>query len=102
MIYKREYYKSANYFSCDITPKRVTNYYELEIYDYGTGCASIDHILYPHNKNMVIFAKPFQERTIGSFNCYAIHFTCEDKEICQILSSIPDCIIIDPLIKKSC
>ena len=46
MIYKREYYKSTNYFSCDITPKRVTQYYELEIYDYGTGCASIDNILY--------------------------------------------------------
>ncbi|HBL81780.1 MAG TPA: hypothetical protein DD391_04155 [Clostridiales bacterium] len=101
MIYKREYYKSTNYFSCDITPKRVTQYYELEIYDYGTGCASIDNILYPHNQNMVIFSKPFQERfTIGSFNCYAIHFTCGDNEICQILSSIPDCIIIDPLIKK--
>ena len=73
MIYKREYYKSTNYFSCDITPKRVTQYYELEIYDYGTGCASIDNILYPHNQNMVIFSKPFQERfTIQLLNLYEL------------------------------
>lgn len=101
MIYKREYYKSTEYFTCDITPKRIVKYYELEIYDYGTGCASIDNIRYPHSNNMIIFAKPYQERfTIGSFNCYAIHFTCKDEEICQILNDFPDCAIIDHNIKK--
>lgn len=101
MIYKREYFKSTDHFTCDITPKRKVKYYELEIYDYGTGYASIDNVLYPHSNDMFILAKPGQERfTVGSFNCYAIHFTCGDEEICKILNDFPSCMVIDKNIKK--
>jgi AraC-like DNA-binding protein len=101
MIHKREFFKSTEYFTCDTTPKRTVQYYEFEIYDYGTGCASINNVLFPHSNNMVIFAKPTQERfTIGSFNCYAIKFSCEDRELCKLLNTVPDCVVVDSLTKK--
>ena len=101
MIYKKEYYNSADHFTCEITPKRIAKNYELEIYDYGSGCASINNVLYPHNKNMVIFAKPHLERfTRGSFACYAIHFMCDDDKIQKLLNNLPDCIVTDSLTKQ--
>ena len=96
MIYNKTYFRSSENFTCDTTPKRIVKHFELEIYDNGTGFASIDNVLYPHNDNMIIFAKPNQERfTIGSFNCYTIHFSCVDEEIVKILNSVPDCTVVD-------
>ncbi len=101
MIFKYDYYRSTDHFTCDITPKRKVKNYELEIYDSGTGCASINNTSYPHSENMFLLAKPGQERfTIGSFNCYAIHFNCTDPDLCKILDCFPDCTVIDSETKK--
>ena len=89
-------YKSEEYFVCDITPKRKTLNFELEIYTYGNGSSYINGKIYPHLTNKVIFAKPHQERfSTGIFHCKAIHFNCSDKDIIASLSTIPDCIYVD-------
>lgn len=101
MIYNKEYYKSSEHFTCDTTPKRTVKHFELEIYDYGTGYASINNVLYPHSENMVIFGKPGEERfSIGSFGCFALHFSCGDDEICKLLADLPDCLFVENDVKK--
>lgn len=92
MFYEKKYFKSKDFFICDITPKRKVSYYEIEIYDSGNGCSFINNNFYPHRNNMTVFAKPSQERfTIGHFTCYAVHFSCGDAEICEVINTIPDC-----------
>ena len=90
-------YSSSHYFACDITPKRITTKYELEIYTKGEGTSDIDGKTYAHSDNKVIFAKPGQERfSTGEFHCYSIHFICDDQDIMETLGHIPDCCIVSP------
>lgn len=92
---------SSQYFTCDISPKRITKKYELEVYTWGKGTSYINGKTYPHSENKVIFAKPGQERfSTGEFHCYAIHFTCDDQDIVRVLKRIPDCCIVSPEIKE--
>lgn len=101
MITMRLYYRSADHFSCDITPKRTVRDYELEISDYGGGYASIDGVLYPRNDKVVVFAKPGQERfTIGTFNCYAIHFTCRDADLCRLMDQLPSYTVVSERVRE--
>lgn len=101
MVLKKVDFISSQYFTCDITPKRVTKKYELEIYFWGKGASYIDGKTYPHSENKIIFAKPGQERfSTGEFHCYAIHFNCDDQDIIRALKRIPDCCIVSPEIKS--
>ena len=85
------YYRSEDYYSCDITPKRITSEYELEIYEGGTGITYIDGKKYAHAKGNLIFAKPGQERfTMGSFHCRAIWFVCTDSCLNGLFCALPD------------
>ncbi len=85
------YYRSEDYYSCDITPKRITSEYELEIYEGGTGVTYIDGKKYAHAKGNLIFAKPGQERfTMGSFHCRAIWFVCTDSCLNGLFCALPD------------
>lgn len=97
MILRKIDYSSNHYFACDITPKRIIKKYELEIYTGGEGASYINGKTYAHSGNKVIFAKPGQERfSTGQFHCYAIHFTCDDQDIIDVLGTIPDCCIVSP------
>ena len=90
-IYNHLYYRSEDYYSCDITPKRITSEYELEIYEGGTGATYIDGKKYAHAKGNLIFAKPGQERfTMGSFHCHAIWFVCNDSYLNGLFCALPD------------
>lgn len=100
MVLKKIDYMSSQYFTCDITPKRITKKFELEIYTWGNGTSYIDGKSYIHSENKVIFAKPGQERfSTGEFHCYAIHFNCDDQDIVRVLKRIPDCSTVRPQIK---
>lgn len=97
MILRKIDYSSNHFFACDITPKRIIKKYELEIYTQGEGASYINGKTYVHSENKVIFAKPGQERfSTGQFHCYAIHFTCDDQDMKEVLGNIPDCCIVNP------
>ncbi len=97
MVLKKVDFLSSQHFTCDITPKRITKKYELEIYLSGKGASYIDGKTYAHSGNKIIFTKPGQERfSTGVFHCYAVHFNCEDQDIIRALSRIPDCYIVSP------
>lgn len=101
-IVNKYYFKSEDYFQCDITPKRVVKYYELELYDFGTGYASINNNMYSHCRNMVVFSKPSQKRfSIGNFHCHALHFECNIGEICDMINLVPDCVVVNEDISNS-
>jgi len=105
MRIKKIDYRSTEYYACDITPKRITRKYELEIYVHGEGTSYINGKTYAHSDNKIIFAKPGQERfSIGEFHCYAIHFYCDDETIMEAFCQLPDCCFVslqtrDELIK---
>ncbi len=82
---------SEKYFKCDITPRRTVTFYEIELYEKGSGAAFINNAKLPHTKNRLVFAKPGHMRfSMGSFECYAIHFTCSDFEMRNFLNELPD------------
>lgn len=100
MVLKKIDFISSQHFTCDISPKRTTKKYELEIYLQGKGTSYINGKTYPHSENKVIFAKPGQERfSTGEFHCHAIHFACDDQDIARVLKRIPDCCIVTPELK---
>lgn len=82
---------SEKYFQCDITPKRTVTFYEIELYLKGNGATFINNLKLPHTKNRLVFAKPGSVRfSMGNFECYAIHFTCSDLEMRELLNTLPD------------
>ena len=97
MVIRKINYISSHYFTCDITPKRITKRYELEIYLSGKGATYIDGKSYLHTENKVVLAKPGQGRfSTGEYHCYAVHFSCDDPDLIEALHQIPDCCIVSP------
>lgn len=85
-----DHYISERYFKCDITPMRIAQCYELELYLCGSGFTCIGGAGYGHKTNRLLMAKPGQERfSTGSFECEAVHFECTDNGIGCILSGLP-------------
>mgnify|MGYP004659252721 CR=1 FL=1 len=84
-------YISEEHFDCDITPRRHVEYYEIELYNRGSGITCIDGLRLAHKKNRFICAKPGQIRfSHGSFACESIHFTCTDFSTRKLINSLPD------------
>lgn len=81
---------SEKYFQCDITPRRTVTFYEIELYLKGNGATFINNLKLSHKKNRLVFAKPGNIRfSTGSFECFAIHFTCSDLEMREFLNALP-------------
>lgn len=100
MVIRKINYISSHYFTCDITPKRITKRYELEIYLSGKGATYIDGKSYLHTENKVVLAKPGQGRfSTGEYHCYAVHFSCDDPDLTEALHQIPDCCIVSPKVR---
>jgi len=100
MVLTKRDFSSIQRFACDITPKRITKKYELEIYIDGKGVSYINGKVYAHSRNKIIFAKPGQERfSIGQFRCYSLHFTCDDPDIAKALQNIPDYCVVNSQIR---
>lgn len=90
-IYQANTYYSKHFFNCEVTPKRIVGFYELEYYRCGTGFSCINGARYPHTPGMVVFAKPGQTRfSLGSFECECIHFDCNEPMFLEFARAIPD------------
>lgn len=89
------YFVSERFFSEHMTPKRTVQYYELELFETGTGFCFINGIKYRHTKNLILFAKPGAERfTIGKFECQYVKFSCSDEEAAALLNQMPDAVTV--------
>ena len=89
-------YRSELFHRGMITPKRVCEDFELEFYKTGDGVSFVDGKSYPQRVGNIILAKPGQRRySEGSFSCYAVHFSCNDREMAEVLfADIPDCVYL--------
>lgn len=87
---KIDYYISANVFSKPQTPLRKTNEYEIELYTTSGNISVIDGTQYLQKRGNVLIAKPGSFRySIGSFECYCVHFMCNDADISEAIDSLP-------------
>ncbi len=85
------YYRSPIY--AEWSPKRMTTYYELELYTTGCGTSRIDGAEMPHAPGNLLFVRPGQLRqSLGQFACYAVHFSCLDAYLAKAyLAPLPIC-----------
>lgn len=87
---KIDYYISANVFSKSQTPLRKVSEYEIELYTTSGNISVINGVSYKQCIGNVLVAKPGDLRySINSFECYYVHFTCRDSEICEALNTLP-------------
>lgn len=87
---RMDYYVSANVFTKLQTPLRQTDEYEIELYTTSGNTSVINDVVYKQKKGNILVAKPGDVRySIGSFECYCVHFSCDDEEICEALASLP-------------
>ncbi len=71
-----------------ITPERVTECYEIELYISGEGETNLNSVAYPHEKGNLIFARRGDIRfSKNRFFCFYVHIN-PDKETCDLLSDI--------------
>lgn len=76
-------------FSQDVTPKRKVENYEIELYETSGNISVINDVEYRQKNGNILVAKPGDIRnSIGSFECWCVHFYCEDKEIIKLLNSL--------------
>ena len=102
-VYQANTYYSRHFYNCEVTPKRIVGFYELEYYRCGNGFSCIDGARYPHTPGMVIFAKPGQTRfSLGSFECECIHFDCNEPMFLQYARAIPDVVLFPAQEVQAC
>lgn len=87
---KMDYYISSNIFSKSQTPLRKVSEYEIELYTTSENISVINGISYKQKAGNILIASPGDlHYSINAFECYCVHFTCFDDEICRLLKSLP-------------
>lgn len=90
-ILKGGYYISKQFNACRGIGREVT-YYELELSTTSKSRSFFDDSEYERTIGNVFLGKPGEIRkSIGNFECYYLHFNCNDKEFEEkYLKSVPD------------
>lgn len=84
------YYISADVYHAPRTKERKIKMYEIELYNTSTNISVVNNVNYEQKKGNVLVAKPGDVRySINSFECYYVHFCCNDKEIVRELDMLP-------------
>ncbi len=82
-------YRSSDYFNSEISPERIVERYELELYFGGEGFSVINGIKYPHAGCHFLLSKPNERRfSIGRFECSYVHFISDEPELENIAGYI--------------
>ncbi len=86
-------YKSELFHRGSVTPRRVCEDFEIEFYKTGDGVSLVDGKRFPHRIGNILLAKPGQRRhSEGKFSCYAVHFSCHDRELAEeLFAGAPTC-----------
>lgn len=86
-------FRSSDFYSTEISPRRRVGRYELELYIGGEGFSVIGEVKYPHAGCHFLLAKPGDMRfSIGRFECRYVHFLSDEPE----LDEIPRLIVTNP------
>ncbi len=73
-----------------VTDKRVTDFYEFELYDKSDKFYVVDNVVYYQSTPHILIAKPGMERfSIGVSGCHYFKFTITDDEIKKVVDSLP-------------
>lgn len=89
-IVKTEYYISKNIYSKPRTPLRKTKSYEIELYTTSGNTSVVNGVHHNQKISNILVAQPNDLRySIGSFECYCVHFLCFDPAICTELNKLP-------------
>lgn len=89
-IHKLDYYISSNVFSKPQTPLRNVSNFEIELYSTGNNISVVNNKKYSQKIGNILVAKPNDKRySIGSFECFCVHFSCDDPQISAALSALP-------------
>ncbi len=89
-IAKMDYYISKQVFSKPQTPERTTSNYEIELYTLAENISVVNGTRYRQKAGNVLVAKPGDKRySIGSFECFCVHFSCGDPDIRAVLDTLP-------------
>ncbi len=84
------------YGSMPISELRCVNSYEIELPVTNGGFSYINNEVYPIETNRIICAKPGQWRkTKAPFVCQYIRIIPNNGEICNILKTLPDSVILE-------
>lgn len=83
------YYISKNVYQQNETPKRKTESYEIELYTTSGNTSVINQENHLQKSGNILVSKPGDLRhSIGNFECWYVHFLCNEPEIKEILNSI--------------
>lgn len=85
-----DYYISSNISSDFKTKPRTLRSYELELYTTENSESFVNGEGFRQKSGNVLVAKPGDVRySVGAFECYYLHFTCHDDDICSMLADLP-------------
>lgn len=89
-ISRADYYISKNVFTAPQTPKRIVTKHEIELYTVTNNKSAVNGTIYPQSPGNILISSPGDERySIGFFECYCVHFLCKDKELTDVINSLP-------------
>ncbi len=89
-IKKLDYYISKNVFTMKQTPERKVKNYEIELYTTSGNTSMVNGKKYRQTAGNILTAKPNDLRySIDMFECYCIHFTCNNEKTAKIISALP-------------
>lgn len=88
------YFRSDSSIRKGLTRLRTTNQYEMEFYTTENGISFINDKEYRHAVGNVVIARPgYRRQSKNYFECYAIHFQCNDKLFAgKYLDVLPPCV----------
>lgn len=85
-----DYYISSNISSGFKTNPRTLKSYEIELYTTENSVSFVNGEDFRQSRGNVLVAKPGDVRySVGSFECYYLHFACHDDDICAMLAELP-------------
>ncbi len=73
-----------------VTPERVAQCYEIELYIDGEGESYINSVAYPHEKGNFVFVKPGDIRfSRNKFHCFYVHLNIPSPDVLMFRHVLP-------------
>lgn len=85
-----DYYISRNIYTVEKTPERSVDNYEIELYETSGSISVINGQEYKQSADNILISSPGDRRySLGSFECFYVHFSCMSQETARIIAELP-------------
>lgn len=85
-----DYYISRNIYTAEKTPERKVEDYEIELYETSGSTSVINGREYRQSADNILISSPGDRRySVGSFECFCVHFSCISQNAAKILGDMP-------------